>query len=76
MSRNSHDGTCSVGSQYIVRDPDWDLFIVNRIYGIGSGKDTGLILVQFRTFQIALGRYSLLICLNCFFLFRRCDLIY
>ena len=73
MCRNSHDCTCAITCENIIRDPDGDFFPVDRIYGIGAGEDTCLFLVQFRAFQIGFGCTGFLVR---FFLLRCGDFIH
>ena len=54
MGRNSHDGSCSIGDEYIVCNPDRKLLSVDRVDGIGSGEDTSLVLCKVCPFQIRL----------------------
>ena len=46
MSRHSHDGTCSVTSQYIFSNPDRNLLISERINGIGTREHTGYLMIH------------------------------
>ena len=41
MSRNGHDGACSVSGQYIIADPDRNSLLCKRIDGIRSGEYAG-----------------------------------
>ena len=76
MSRDRHDRTGTIGHQYVVGDPDRNLLVVDRIDRIGTGKDTGLILVQFRSFHFGFGSTGFLIGFNFRFLFCTGDLVY
>ncbi len=54
MGRYSHDGTGSMGCQYIVRNPDWNLLAIDRVDGIGTCEYTGLVLVELSAHQVRL----------------------
>ena len=41
VSRNSHNGSCTISSQYIVADPYWNRFTSKRIHCIRTTEYTG-----------------------------------
>ena len=45
VSRNGHDGTCSVASQHIVAYPDRNSITGKRIDGVRAGEDAGYLTV-------------------------------
>ena len=47
MSRYGHDGAGSVTHKYIISNPDWNLFIINRINSITACKDTRFFFIEF-----------------------------
>ena len=47
-----HDGTGSVGNEYIVCNPDRNALSVHRVDSIASREYTGLILCQVCSFQV------------------------
>ncbi len=54
MSRDSHDGTGTIGHQYIISNPDRDSFSIDRIDGITSCKNTGFLFIRCFTLNICL----------------------
>ena len=61
---NGHDGPGAVTGEDIIGDPDWDPFMIHRIHGVGTGKDTALFLREISALQIALGRAGFLVAGN------------
>ena len=45
MGRYAHDGAGTIVSQYIIGQPDGNLFAVQRVNRIGTGEDAGLLLI-------------------------------
>ena len=45
MSRNAHDGSCTIIRQNVIRQPDWSLLPVQRVDRVTSGKYAGLFLI-------------------------------
>ena len=41
MPRNRHDGTCAVIHHDIICNPDWDLFLIQWIYGEPASEYAG-----------------------------------
>ena len=76
MGGDGHDGSGSVTHQHIVRDPDGNLFSIDRIDGIGSGEDPCFFLGEVRAFQVAFGGALGAVLFHSMFLFRRGDGIY
>ena len=76
MGGDGHDGSGSVAHQHIVRDPDGNLFSIDRIDGIGSGEDPCFFLGEVRAFQVAFGGALGAVLFHSMFLFRRGDGIY
>ena len=67
MRRNRHDGTGAVGGEDVVGDEDRDLGVVDRIMASHAFEpDAGLLLIELRTLEIALGSGLLLIGLHVF----------
>ena len=45
MGRYAHDGAGTIVSQYIIGQPDGNLFAVQRVNRIATGEDAGLLLI-------------------------------
>jgi hypothetical protein len=43
VSRDSHDCPGAITHEYVIRNPDWHPFVIDRIYGIRSCKDPRLL---------------------------------
>ena len=56
MCRYRHDGSGTVGHQYIVSDPYRDAFFVDRVDRITAGEDTCFFLVDCLAFDVGLAR--------------------
>src|SRR5215212_2419297 len=70
MGVHRHDRAGTIAHQHIVRDPNWDPLVVHRVDGIGSGKHTGLFLVDSLALDIRLTRGLQLIFIHGGFLVR------
>ena len=75
MGRNSHDGTCSIASQHVFRNPDRDGFTSERIDGIRAREHSGYLVVA-HTFQFGAFLDVIEIFFDFSFLFFGCDLLH
>ena len=75
VGRHGHDGTCTISGQNVLSNPDGNLFVGERIDGVGTGEDTGHLVVH-----LALTLGALLhvgnIVFHFLFLFGRGELFY
>jgi hypothetical protein len=54
VARHGHDGAGAVADEHVVGNPDGYLFPVDRVDSVTAGEDAGLLLGQFRAFEVAL----------------------
>ena len=52
VSRYGHNCTCSVASENVVRNPDWNFSTVNRVYSISSSPNPCFFLGKVGTSQV------------------------
>ena len=55
VGRDGHYGARTVARQDVIGNPDWDLGLGNRVYGVSPGEDPGLVAVSFLTFDVRFG---------------------
>ena len=65
MCRNSHDRSCAIACQNIIRNPDRNFFSIYRVDSISTCKYTCFFFIQFSSFKIrfrfaalAISKYS------------------
>src|SRR6202051_4982009 len=71
MARNSHDGAGSVANEYVIRDPDRDSFLIDRIYGVSAGENPGFLLGEVGAFEIGFRGNPVPVLCQCSSLFGR-----
>ncbi len=76
VSRNGHDRASSIRNKDIVRNPDRDFAPIHGVYGVGAGKDTGLVLGKIRALEVALSGGFFHVIVDFFPLFRCRDCVY
>ena len=52
MGWHSHNGTCTVTSKNIIRNPDWDFLAIDRVDGISTGPNTSFFFSKVCTSQV------------------------
>ena len=70
MCRHGHDSPGAVSHQHVVCNPDGYLLVVDRVDGVCTCKDSGLILGEVSAVKVRLERCGSEILLNLIFLFR------
>ena len=55
MAGHAHDRAGAVSHQHIIRDPDWDLLVVDRVDRVGADENPGLFLGEISPFEIGFG---------------------
>ena len=73
VGRHSHDSTCSIARQYVVGNPDWDFFTVNRVYSISTSPNTSFFFSKVCTSQVRLEASLVFVVCYCFCLLWTCD---
>ena len=76
VSRYGHNCTCSVASENVVRNPDWDFSTVNRVYSISSSPNPCFFLSKVCTSQVWFKAGLVFVVSYSLSLFRCCNGIY